>query len=166
MLRSLRTVLVMVLGTEFMNVLRPRPESSLDRTAPYDVEVSRSGNPKASLDRTAPYDVAMSRNGSPKASRDRNRPAPRHDPPQPIQSFPSVTPSSLARCLLVAFALLKHTHERAPGRWPGAASCRDPGKGWRTTRLRSHSLHPTHPTSGHTNPPCVTKHDPSPCPRI
>ena len=34
--------------------------------------------------------------------------------------------------------------ERAPSR--------DPGKGWQTTSLRSHSLQPTHPVSGHTNP--------------
>ena len=75
---------------------------------------------------------------SPEARLDRNRAAPRLTPPQPIQLFPSVTPSSLARCLLVAFASLKHTHKRAPGRWPGAARRQAPRKrtgrdGWPTS---------------------------------
>ena len=69
--------------------------------------------------------------------------APRHTPPQPTallsRSAPSGAHPSRDACSWVSH-LFDHTHKRTPGRWPGAAVCRDPGKGWQTTSLRIHSL--------------------------
>ena len=172
-----------------MGVLRPSPELSLDRTAPYDVAVSRKGNPKTSRDRTAPQPSPT--DCVPRPSACGTHPS-RNDcswVSHPFTALPftfrgvhavhasrrSTTLASARAGAVAGSAFYRATRGKAGKRLASGVTLSnpltqpagtptphtpesDPGKGWQKTSLRTRSLQLTHPTTEHTNPPCVTKH--------
>ncbi len=156
--------------TEFRSVLRPSPKASLDRTASCGVAVSRKGSPKASLDRTRAAPRHILPNRFTHSLRSFVHPPTEQvlSSPHSVTSFPceDTVRASSDKPSFTPFTKTSHDVCSWPPRCSGTlASARrgggrerlhaaTRGKAGNKTSRRTHSLQPTHLTTGHIN----TKH--------